>query len=127
MSCSWRAGVVVGNVEGTEVVPVGFDVRAFGNGEPEIGENLHHLFPDLGDRVDGAGGFGTNRKSDVDELGGQAGFELGFLQLSLTRCDGLGDCGLESVEGLAGGLALFGVHFAEGLHALGDDALFAQR
>ena len=58
------------NVERGEIVEVGLDVRAFGDGEAHIGEDLGDLVGDLTHRVDTA--FGkrafAHREGDVGTL-----------------------------------------------------------
>jgi hypothetical protein len=44
--------MAIGKVERGEIVVVGLDVRAFGDGEAHVGEDGGDLVDDLGDRVD---------------------------------------------------------------------------
>ena len=46
--------MVLGHVERGEIIPLGLDLRPFGDGEAEVGENLRELVHHLADRVDRA-------------------------------------------------------------------------
>ena len=66
-------GVMAGDVERVEIVPIAFDLRAFGDGETHIGEDRGDLFGDLADRVDGALCAGAGWQGDVEPFVAQAG------------------------------------------------------
>ena len=120
-------GMLGRNVQRIEIVEVVLDVRAFGHGEAEVAENLHHLFPHLGDGMNGAGDLRPHRQRHVDLLGGEPRLKRDLLQLRLAARQGLRHLVLQHVEGGARLLALLGAHGAQALHALGDRALLAER
>ena len=69
-------------VERGEIVVVGLDVRPFGDGEAEIGEDRRDLVDDLADRMDAAGleRRRADGQGDVDALGFEPAGELLLLQ-----------------------------------------------
>ena len=64
-------GMLLGDVQLGEIVVVGLDVRAFGDGEAQIGEDRGDLVPDLAERMNAALGLGAgvHRQGDVGALG----------------------------------------------------------
>ena len=89
-------------VERVEVVVDGLHVGALGDVEAQADEDVLELAPGLGDQVqpsDRRRGVGGQR--DVDAVAGQAGVELGRLELARAR----GDLGLERLARLVRGLA----------------------
>ena len=69
-------------VQRGEVVVIGLDVRAFGDGEAHVGEDGRDLVRHLADRVDAAGGERVDAagQGDVDALGGELRFERRLAQ-----------------------------------------------
>ncbi len=119
--------VLGGDVQRVEIVPVGLDVRAFGDGKAHLGEDRRQLVRDLADRMDRALRRRAGRERDVQPLGAQPLVERRVGQRRLARRDGGVDLVLQRVEGGAGGLALVGRHAAELAHHQRDLALLAQR
>ena len=122
-------GVAGREVEPREVVVVGLDVRAFGDGEAHIGEDHHQLFPNAADGMNAAlgGRIGPDRERDVGAIGGElfrerCGFEPGFAGLKSS-----GDAFFDNIDRRAKALARFRRHRAELLQQLGDFALLAKR
>ena len=101
-------------------------MRAFSHAETEIPENLHHLFPHLAYRMDGAHRFRAGGKGDIDFFRGKAGIEGGISKLILARCDGSRNLVLDGIEHGTGFAAGFRIHGAKALHGLGDTALLAK-
>ena len=116
-------------IERGEIVVVGLDIRPFGDGEAEIGEDRGDLVDDLADRMDAAGleRRRADRQRDVDALGFEPADELGFLEARAAIGERLADAVLEPVQRRAHDLALLRRHAAEALHQLGDAALLAER
>ena len=63
-----------------EIVVVGLDIRALGDGEAEIAEDRGDLVDDLADRMDAAGfeTAGAQRQRDIDRLGCEARGKAGL-------------------------------------------------
>ncbi len=84
-------GMIGRDVELGEIVVVELDVRAFGDGKTQIGEDRCDLVQHLGDRMDRALRVRARRQGDVDALEGQPRIE-GFVgQRGLAPGDGVGD------------------------------------
>ncbi len=115
------------NVERREIVEIILDMRAFGHGKAEIAENLHHLFPHLGDRMDRAARLGARRQGHVDFFRSEALLKLRFLQHGLARRNRFRHLVLQHIERRTRRLALLRPHGAESFHLLGDRALLAKR
>ncbi len=80
-------GVGLGNVERGEIVPVVFDFRAFGDREPEVGENFGEFVHHLADRMDRTLRGVARRKRQIDQFGRQTPVELGIVELVLLGRD----------------------------------------
>src|SRR3954466_7660415 len=94
--------VVLGEVEGVEVVVDEVGLRAFGDAEAEAEEDILDLAPDGGDHVVVAGGRERGAgQGDVDDVFGEPGLQLGRLELRLARLDG----GLDRLARLVGAFA----------------------
>ncbi len=117
----------LGEVERREVVPVGLDVRPFGNRESHVGKDRGDLVGHLADRMNaaGCGRRGANRQRDINALGGEPGFECLCLQLGALGLDPAGHLVLEPVDRRAGHLALVRGHLAQGRQQCRDGALLA--
>ena len=119
-------GVLVGDVEGTEIEPVVLDVGAFGDGEAHLAEDGHDLLGHLADGMDAAPRFGARRQGDVDA----PGFEPAIEFVALQRLPARGKRGLERllrpIERAAGVPAPLRLQFAQPLQKGGKAALPAQ-
>ena len=117
------------NVERGEIVEVGLDVRAFGDGETHIGEDLGDLVGDLAHRMDAALGKRTlaHREGDVGTLSREPHAQRSAAKRLALSFQRLADAILKLVDGLAETLALFRRHAPERLHQLRDAALLAER
>ena len=62
-------GMIGGDVELGEIVVVEFDVRPFGDREPQIGEDRRHFVQHLAHRMDGALWLRTHGQGHVDAFG----------------------------------------------------------
>ena len=74
-------GVILGEVEGGEDVPVVLHLGPFGDAETEPGEDVADLAADDGERVAGAEGDGVSRAGEVDHVGAIVGGVEARLQL----------------------------------------------
>ena len=129
VSCISRAGWPSREIERGEIVVVGLDVRPFGDGEAEIGEDGGDLVDDLADRMDAAGlqRLGAHRQRDVDRLRREAADEVLLLENGAAGGERLADAVLQAVQRRPHDLALLRRHGAEALHQFGDAALLAER
>ena len=79
------------HVECLEVVPIGLDLRAFGNLESEADEDVLESLPGLGNQM----GMTTTRRTlvlgEIESLGGQTGRSLGCCERRTTFGDGAGE------------------------------------
>ena len=66
--------VVARNVQRVKVIPVGLDLRAFGNRKAHVCENRRYLFGNLRNRVDRALTTATTRQGHVEPLAAQTLF-----------------------------------------------------
>ncbi len=118
-------GVVTGDVERVEIVPVGFDARPFGDGKAHLGKDRGDLFRHLTDRVQRALTGGPGRQGHVKPFGAQAFIQRGIGQPGLFR----GQCGidfiLQRVQRGAGHLTLVRGHLAQFAHLQRHFTLFA--
>jgi hypothetical protein len=119
--------MVAGDVQRVEVVPVGFDLRAFGDRKAHVGEDRRDLLGHLGDRVDRALPARPARERHVEPFGPEPLVKRGIGQSRLLCRDGRPDLVLQRVERGAGDLPLFGGHRAQFAHLQADLALLAQR
>ena len=115
------------NVQGREVMPIVFDVRAFGDGEAHFAENRDDLVNGLADRVHIAFGLWVGRQRHVDFFGHQATVQVGVGKGGFFRIDGGGDFVFQGVQRLAGRFAGIGIHLPQALHQIGDAAFLAER
>ena len=78
-----------GEIQLGEIVVVGLDVRAFGDGKAHVGEDRGEFVDHLADRMNAAR-FGrrlAHRQRDVDGLAGEPRVERGVAQRGLARGD----------------------------------------
>ncbi len=94
------------HVERLEVVPVGLDLRAFGDLETEPDEHVLEPFPRLGDEVGVAPGGLADVLRQVEALGLDAGDERFGGECSATVVERRRDGAHGVVDRLAGGLLL---------------------
>ena len=120
-------GVFGGNVECGEIVEIGLDMRAFGDGETHLAEDRDHLVDGLADRVDTAFGRRARRQRDVDAILGKAGIQRRCFENLFTRVDCGGNGILDGIQLLAGIAALFRRQLADPLDHSGDRTGLAKR
>ena len=102
------------------------DLREGAHRKAHAGEHVDDLVGDQGQRVQAAHGAGLGGQGDVHRLGGVAGSQLGSLHLfGGSVVLGL-YLGLELVDDLAHGRALFGCDGAQILHQGRDLAVLAE-
>ena len=119
-------GVVSGDVEGVEVIPVALDLRAVLDAKAHVGKDRGDLFGDLGDRVDGAHGAVARGQCDVEPFAAQTRIKGRVGERGFLGAKGRVDLVFESVQGGACGLAFFGRHFAQFAHLQGDFTFLAK-
>ena len=93
-------------VQRGEVVPVGLDLRAVGNGEAYRAEDLLDALPRANDRVDAAAPASAPWKGDIERLLGEALGEPCIGKLAAARLEGLLDALLGRVVSGPRGLSL---------------------
>ena len=96
------------NVQRREVVEIGLDMGAFGDGETHLAEDCDHLVDGLADRVDTAFGLRTSRQRNVDAVLGKAGIQRRGFENLFSRVNRGGDGVLDRVQLLAGIASFFG-------------------
>ncbi|MNE78330.1 hypothetical protein D3C80_1747240 [compost metagenome] len=99
-------------IQRSEVIIIGLDIRAFCNRETHVGEDGGDLVDDLADRMDTAtlGRRRADRQRDVQRFGLQARVDRSVLQDRLALRDCVGDLVLQRVDCRTAGLALFRRH-----------------
>ena len=97
--------MILGKIEGVEVVALGLRLRTDGAREPQLAEDVADLVDDLRDDVDAAAPLGPagQREIDVGERGGTA------LELALAVFDRLLELALQRVRLTADAFAGLGV------------------
>ncbi len=118
-------GVVRGDVQRVEVVPIVLDLRALGDGEAHVGEDRGDLLGDLADRVDGPRRAGPRGQGHVEPFGLEALVEGGVAQRLFLCGEGGVDLVLQRVELRTHDLAFLGRHLAELAHFQRHFALLA--
>ena len=118
--------VVAGDVKGVEIIPVAFDLRTFGNGEPHVGKDRGHFFRHLTDRMNGALGALAACQCHIKPFAAQTGIKGSIAKGGFLGDQGRVDLVLECIERGAGSLALFGRHLAQLAHLQADLAFFAK-
>ena len=91
-------GMIRRDVQLGEIVVVVFDVRPFGDGETQIGENRGDLVQHLDHGMDGALRFRPRRQRDVDPFGRQPRVQRRFSQLRFARGDRFADAVAQAVD-----------------------------
>ena len=119
--------MVRGDVQGGEIVPVIFDVRAFLDGEAHGAEDRRDLFHGAADRMDRARQVGARRLGDVDSFRCQPGVQRGLVQHCLARVQRIADLRLDAVDFGAGFFAQLRRHAAQRFQRGGDAAILAQQ
>ena len=118
--------VILGHVQAGKVVVIVLDLREGAHRKAHAGEHVDDLVGDQGQRVQAAHGAGLGGQGDVHRLGGVAGSQLGSLHLfGGSVVLGL-YLGLELVDDLAHGRALFGCDGAQILHQGRDLTVLAE-
>src|ERR1700689_272927 len=80
-------GMVGGDVEGVEIVMLGFHLGSVDYGEAQGGEELLQFLLDLGYRVQGAGADAGGGGGEVEPLGIETVVEGRFFQCGFARGD----------------------------------------
>ena len=121
-------GMLRRNVERGEIVEVGLDVGAFGDGETHIGEDLGDLVCDLAHRVDAALGERAfaHRQGDIGALTREPRAQRRAAKRLALGFQRLSDALFELIDRLPEALALFRRYAPERLHQLRDAALLAE-
>ena len=119
--------VILGRVQRGEVVEIFFDLRAVGHIETDRAEDRLDPLDGQRDRVQPATAGAPPGQRHVDRLLGETRIKLGLGELRLTRAQQRFDRLLDLVELLADPRALLGRQFAQGFHALGDQAVLAEK
>ena len=120
-------GVVAGDVERVEIVPVAFDLGPLGHGEPHLGEDRGHLLRHLADGMDGSSGPRSARQRHVQPFVLQPLFQCGIGKRCLLGGKGRVDLVLEVVELRPHDLAFLRAHPAQFAHPQADFTLLSQR
>ena len=118
-------GVVAGDVQRVEVVPIGVDARAFGDRETHLGKDRSQLFGDLADRVDAALTLVPRGQGHVEPFAAQTLIKRGIAKCCLLGGKRRVDFILQRVQRRPGDLSLFGGHLAQLAHLQRDLALLA--
>ena len=118
--------VVRRNVQGTEIAPVGFDIRPVGDGKPHGAENRRHFLHGAADRMDQSLRSRARRQGEIQPLGGEPGLQRGLLQCDAARLDRAGQGVLQLVKRAAALAPLFGRRLAEVLQQRGQPAIAAE-
>ncbi len=119
-------GVVRRDVEGVEVVVLGFDFGAVENGESERGEDVLDFRLDAADGMQMAAGGRGRGQREIDPLGVEAGLGGGGLEARLAGLERGFETLLDGVQQLAGAGALLGRELAEVLRDLREGALASE-
>ena len=119
-------GMMRGDVQGAEIVPVALGVRPLGNGKAHCAENGGHLVHRAADRMDQAGVRGAWRKGRIQSLGRQARIHCRVLECRPPTLDCGGQGVLQLVERGAALAPLFGRGLAELLQQAGQGAVLAE-
>jgi hypothetical protein len=118
--------VLLGEVQGREVVEVVLDVRALGHGEAHLGEDGDHLVHGLHGRMDAAATAMRGGQGQVQRLAGQARVEGGGFQRGLLVVQRRLHAIAQDVDRRAALLALVGAHGPQRLEQARDRAGLAQ-
>ena len=118
-----------GEIQLGEVVVVGLDVGAFGDGKAHVGEDRGQLVDHLRDRMHAADFRRrlAHRQRDVDGLGVEPRIERGVAERGFAFRNRGVDLVLEAVDRRPLHLALVRRHRAERLQQRGDRAALAER
>ena len=119
--------MVPGDIQRVKVIPIGFNLRPFGDAKPHVGKDRCDLFCDLADRVDRSHGATTGWQCHIQPFTAQT-----FIQRRIGKRGFLGDQRavnliLERIERGASRLAFLRRHFAQLAHLQADLTLFAKR
>ena len=117
-------GVVAGDVQRVEVIPIGVDARTFGDRKPQLGEDRGHFLGHLADGVDRALTRRARGQCHVQPFAAQTFIKGRIPKCCFLRGNGGVDLVLERVQRGADCLAFFGRHTAQLAHLQGDFALF---
>ena len=118
-------GMILRDRERLERVPVGLDLRALGDDEPELREDLHGLEPDLREQVQVTAADRPRRQRDVDDAArGRPSRDV--CELAEPRRRELSIVCLDLVRRRADARAFRRRQLAELLHQLGHLALLAE-
>ena len=122
-------GMAGGEIQLGEIVIVGLNVRAFGDGKAHVGEDRGQLVHHLADGVNAPAlnrAF-AHRQGNVDGFGGEARFQRRVFQHVAPRAERFTHLVFQRVDRGAGGFAFVGRHFAKRRKQGRNRAFFAKR
>ncbi len=115
---------VTRNIQRIKVIPIGFDLRAFGHRKPHVCKDRRDLFGHLRDRVNAALAARSARQGHVQPFGFQPLFQSGIGQRSLFGGQRRVDLVFQRIEFWPHDLTLFRGHFPQLAHFQGNFAFF---
>ena len=83
-------GMMAGDIERVEIIPIGFDARALGHAKAHIGKDCLHLFGHLRHRVQAALAQRAGRQADIQPFRAQACIKRGIGQGCFLGGNGAG-------------------------------------
>jgi hypothetical protein len=119
--------MIRGDVERLEVVPVVFDLRAVGDCEPGIAEDLLDAPARARDRMQAAKRLATAGQRHIDGIARELRREFLGFERRAPRVERLRERVLRFVDLRAGGATRFRIHRAQRLEQRGDLALLAEQ
>ena len=122
-------GMAGGEIQPGEIIIVGLNVRAFGDGKAHVGEDRSQLVHHLTDGMNASAlnGAFAYRQRDVDGFRRKARFKRCILQHAAACAKSVAHLVLQRVDRGAGGLALVGRHFSKCGEQSRNRAFFAKR
>src|SRR5688572_14075654 len=120
-------GMVCGDVERFEVVPVVFDLRTVGDREAAAAKDLFDAATRARDRMQPAETLAPARQRDVDGIAGELRRKLLGFERGAARIQRCAQRFLRFIDLRARGLARFGIHRPERLELRGDLAFLAEQ
>ena len=118
--------MVFRDVESGEIVEIGLDLRAIGNGEADRGKQGLDACHGTGDRMQRCHGIATTRQGHIEDLGRQLPFQFRGLNTVAPRAQQGFEFVLGLVDARARGLAFLDGQRPQRLHLLRDGSVLAQ-
>ncbi len=118
--------VILGRVQGGEIVAVVFDFRAVGDFEADRGKQRFDALQRPRHRMQAAARLATAGQRDVQRLFGQARFQRRLADRFAALVERSFDGALGDVDRRAGGFSLLGRQLAQALQEFGDLAALAE-